>query len=126
MTYRPDINHTSKWPYTGQPVVHAGLRADDFYHHAAEALHAELQETEADKWHKALSRETRVTPDAPTFDEIMRQPWKYPQGRNLPSDDDEWRNVRLSRPDRLLLVAIWCGAFAAFVSLLTWIFRNVS
>jgi hypothetical protein len=59
-----------------------------------------------------------VKPDEPTFDEIMRQPWKYPQGR-LPPADDDWEALSLTWPERLMIVAVWAASASAAIYMLT-------
>jgi hypothetical protein len=59
--------------------------------------------------------------EEPTFDQIMRQPWKYPQGR-LPPAEDDWESLSLTWPEKLMVVAIWCASAATAISVLRWAF----
>jgi hypothetical protein len=62
-----------------------------------------------------------VKPEEPTFDQIMRQPWRYPQGRGIPAEEDALDSVCLNWSERLFVVAVWCAGMAVSISVLRWL-----
>ena len=85
-----------KWPYTGQPAIHDGLREDDFYSHAA--LKAELVPQEQDEWASKLA-----------------------PGRITPEEDDDYIAGSLTPVEQWLFITIILVGTFASVALSVWI-----
>jgi hypothetical protein len=61
-----------------------------------------------------------VRKEEPTFDEIMRQPWKYPQGR-IPEEEGEW--IACTWQEHLMFFGAWLAVASIPIGVLYWIFQ---